>query len=92
MNSTSTLKLVTVGVAACAAVFGLSAFAPARDTTLFTAISQTEQEYLKFVARYGRNYGTKEEYAFRLEIFTQNKAKIDAHNAEEGQTSTVGIN
>lgn len=91
MQKESALKLVVVGVAACAAVFGLSAFAPAKDTQLFTAITADEQEYLKFVARYGRNYGTKEEFSFRLQTFTENKKSIDQFNAEN-HTSTVDVN
>ena len=91
MQKESALKLVVVGVAACAAVFGLSAFAPARDTQLFTAITADEQEYLKFIARYGRNYGTKEEFGFRLKTFTENKQKIDEFNSQK-HTSTVAVN
>lgn len=92
MQKESALKLVVVGVAACAAVFGLSAFAPAKDTQLFTAITADEQEYLKFIAQHGRNYGTKEEFQFRLKTFTENKQKIDEFNSQNGHTSTVGIN
>ncbi len=91
MQKESALKLVVVGVAACAAVFGLSAFAPAQDTQLFTAITADEQEYLKFVARYGRNYGTKEEFSFRLATFIENKKKIEEHNSQN-TSSTTGIN
>ena len=91
MQKESALKLVVVGVAACAAVFGLSAYAPAKDTQLFTAITAEEQEYLRFIARYGRNYGTKEEFGFRLKTFTENKQKIDEFNALNS-TSTVGVN
>ncbi len=91
MQKESALKLVVVGVAACAAVFGLSAFSPAKDTQLFTAITADEQDYLKFVAKYGRNYGTKEEFSFRLATFVENKKKIAKHNSAN-HTSTAGVN
>ena len=47
---------------------------------------------MEFVAKYGRYYGTKAEYQFRLNEFTQRLIEIEAHNAKKGETSTVGIN
>ena len=91
MQKESALKLVVVGVAACAAVFGLSAFAPADDTRFFAAITAEQQIYMDFIANYGRNFGTSEELQFRLKTFCSNKKKIDDHNAKN-ETSTVDLN
>jgi hypothetical protein len=91
MKSQVAVKLAVVGVAACAAVFALNAYGPAEGSALFSAITVDEQDFLLYLAKYGRNFGTKEEYDFRLKIFKQTKAKIAAWETTP-QTSTVGIN
>ena len=47
---------------------------------------------MQFIAEYGKTYGTKAEYNFRLNEFSQKLAKIEEHNSREGETSTMGIN
>jgi len=44
------------------------------------------------LAAYGKSYGTKEEYNFRMEIFAQKHQEIAEINAQEGNTFTVGHN
>lgn len=55
-------------------------------------ISAEENQFFKFIAQYGRTYGTKAEYDFRLQVFTEKLAEIAKHNSENGMTSSVGIN
>jgi C1A family cysteine protease len=66
----------------------------AEETALYQyeTISAAEQEFMQFVAKYGRTYGTKAEYQFRLNEFSQKLAEIEAHNSRNGETSTMGIN
>jgi hypothetical protein len=49
---------------------------------------------MHFLGKYGKNYGTKEEFAFRQQIFSANYHKVMNHNmmhaAEAGYT--MGIN
>lgn len=60
---------------------------------MFTAIAADEQEYLQFLAKHGRNFGTKEEYNFRLGVYRETKARLNAYNLSQvAHTSTVGIN
>lgn len=55
-------SLAIVGVAACVAVYALSTFQP-KTTSLYSgAISSEEMEFMKFVSKYGKSYGTKEEF------------------------------
>ena len=42
-----------------------------------------EQRYIEHLSMYGISYGTKEEYAFRLEQFATTDARISQINAEE---------
>jgi cathepsin L len=50
-----------------------------------------EQQFMDYLTKYKISYGTKEEYNFRLQQFTQNLAKIQAVNAKNGLSRT-GIN
>src|SRR5947208_2082403 len=61
------------------------------SATSFLQSTGREHEFVSFVSKYGRSFGTKEEYNFRLKVFLENLEKIDAHNAL-GSTSTVGVN
>uniref|UniRef100_A0A7S3CPI2 Cysteine protease n=1 Tax=Strombidium rassoulzadegani TaxID=1082188 RepID=A0A7S3CPI2_9SPIT len=54
-------------------------------------LTAEDHEFIKFVAKYGKSYGTKAEFAFRAEQFKQALAKVEEHNSQNG-TSTVGIN
>jgi C1A family cysteine protease len=47
---------------------------------------------MDFMAKYGKTYGTVEEYQFRFNEFQKKLAFIEEHNSQNGQTSTVGIN
>jgi hypothetical protein len=55
-------------------------------------ISNIEQKFMSFCAKYGKNYETKAEYQFRLNEFTTNFVEIMEHNSKNGETSTMGLN
>jgi C1A family cysteine protease len=56
-----------------------------------TVISEQEHAFMEFINQYRRYYGTKEEYEYRLELFTETYNFVKAHNA--GNSSyKVGIN
>jgi hypothetical protein len=38
-------------------------------TTLYTAFTSEDAEFMRYVSEYGKSYGTKEEYEFRNEQF-----------------------
>jgi len=48
--------------------------------------------YMKYVSEYGKSYGTKAEFEFRLDQFKNTMAKMAAHNMENSHQSTVGLN
>ena len=52
---------------------------------------EIEQTFVEHVSRHGLNFGTKEEYNFRLNLFAQKDAEITKINAEEANF-TVGHN
>ena len=82
-----------LGAAAALAVIALNYQAPA-GTQLFQSEIMTaeDHEFIRYVAEYGKSYGTKAEFEFRSAQFKQNLANIEEHNSQNGQTSTVGIN
>ena len=83
------------GVAALAAL-GLVAvnYSASEGSQLFLSERITEEEmmYMKYVTEYGKSYGTKAEFEFRMDQFKKNLAKMAAHNAENEHGSTVGLN
>lgn len=46
---------------------------------------EVEHEFMNFVAKYKRTYATKEEYYYRLGLFTQTYHKINTHNKKHVQ-------
>lgn len=50
-----------------------------------------EKEYIQHLAEFGKSYGTKEEYQFRLALFAEKHAAIAEHNSENG-SFTLGHN
>ena len=82
-------------VAALAAL-GLVAvnYSASEGSQLFLSERVTEEEmaYMKYVTEWGKTYGTKAEFEFRLEQFKQNLAKMAYHNAQNEHGSTVGLN
>jgi len=82
--------LAVVGVAACVAVYALTS-APA-GKSLYTNLSSDELEYLKFVAKYGKSYGTKEEFEFRGDVFKNTLAALAEVNSQNDNTFRVGVN
>merc|ERR1711998_673465 len=81
-----------LGATAALAVIALNYQAPA-GTQLFQSeiLTSEDHDFIRYVAEYGRTYGTRAEFDFRNAQFKQNLAKIAEHNSENG-TSTVGIN
>lgn len=53
--------------------------------------SPTDIEYQEFIAQFGRNMASTEEYSFRRDIFYKNLKKIEEHNAK-GKSWTLGVN
>ena len=68
-----------------AAVASLAALAVA------TPMGEFEHEFIKFLAKHNRRYGTKEEYNMRLVEFTRNHKFVLDFN-KKGTTQTVAIN
>jgi len=83
-------SLAVVGVAACVAVYALS-YQP-KSASLYSTLSSDDVEFLKFVSKYGKSYGTKEEYELRADTFKDTLAKIAEENSKNDNSFTVGIN
>ena len=66
-------SLVIVGVAACVALYAITA---PSSTQLNTSPAAVELDFMRFVSKYGKSYATKEEYDFRLNLFRSTLSKI----------------
>jgi len=84
-------SLCVVGIAATVAVYALTSMEAPKSTS-FNTLTSEDMEFMKFVAKYGKSYGTKEEYEFRLQQFKTAYSTIQTENSKNGNTFTVGVN
>jgi cathepsin L len=83
------------GIAALAAL-GLVAvnYSSQEGSQLFLSerITEDEMDYMRYVTEWGKSYGTKAEFVFRMEQFKNTKAKMAEHEADKRHGSTVTLN
>jgi C1A family cysteine protease len=63
-------------------------------TSLFqhNILTSEDLEFLKYVSKFGKSYGTKEEFNFRLDQFKNNLLNIISENSKNDNTYTLGVN
>jgi len=83
-------SLAVVGIAACVAVYALTA--GPRQTSLYSSLTAEDMEFLKFISQHGRSYGTKEEFELRSQIFKETLARVYLENQQPENTFTVAVN
>lgn len=93
MRNTGFATLAVVGVAAAVAVYALTQ-QPTAGSSLFSAnlMNGEDMEFLRFVSKYGKSYGTKEELTFRAQQFKSTLAKLGQENSKNDNTFSVSIN
>ena len=81
-----------LGATAALAVIALNYQAP-EGTQLFhnEVMTAADYEFIKYVAKHGKSYGTRQEYNFRAAQFKETLAAVDLCNTYE-TTQTCGIN
>ena len=84
-------SLAVVGVAAVVAVFALTQ-SPKTNSLYSNELTAQDMEFLKYVSKFGKSYGTKEEFEFRADLFKKNLALLAEENGRNENTFTVGIN
>jgi cathepsin L len=84
-------SLAVVGVAAVVAVFALTQ-SPKSSSLYSNTLTAEDMEFLKYVTKFGKSYGTKEEFDFRADLFKKNLAAIAEENSRNENTFTVGVN
>ena len=81
------------GIATVATLAGLAVYQTSESTQLFQVDAEAKNQFDNYVAEYGKSYGTKEEYEFRLNIFAKNFKLISEHNTQNGDNAeTLGVN
>jgi C1A family cysteine protease len=82
-------KITVAALGATAAIAaGAIAITPTMESGLLEA---SDYEFMSFVSKQGRSYGTTAEFKFRSQIFKAKLQEINEFNAA-GNTSTVGVN
>jgi len=60
---------------------------------LVSAVCASDEfEFMSYLTKWNKSYGTRDEFNFRLTKFLESDSKIKALNAEEGRTSVHGHN
>jgi C1A family cysteine protease len=85
--------LATIAVTGAVATFALLNVGTVNTGSAFlaTPITDAERAFINFVSENHRSYGTKEEYEYRLSLFTAALQRIEAHNAGD-HGFTLGVN
>jgi hypothetical protein len=85
--------IATIAVTGAVATFALLNVGTVNTGKSFlaTPITDAERAFINFVSEHHRSYGTKEEYEFRLNIFSNAYQAIQEHNAE-GFSYKLGVN
>lgn len=94
MRTTEVLAALAVsGAVATFAILNVNQVGT-HHTFLATEISEAEREFINFIATYQRTYGTKEEYEYRLKLFTETFNDIKTHNSQNSESEgfTKGVN
>ena len=79
----------------CSLAALLATTTPVRNSSisfLSNSPTEVEQAFIKFIAKYGRAYASKEELPKRFEIFSKNYNMIQAHNSKESSMYKMEIN
>ena len=82
--------LAVVGVAACVAVYALSGSAP--ESKSLYSMAADDFEFLKYVTKYGKSYGTKEEFEYRANNFRNVLQQLSEENSKNDNTFTLSVN
>jgi hypothetical protein len=84
-------SLAVVGVAACVAVYAMTAV-PQTSSLYSNVITSDDMAFLKYISKFGKSYGTKEEFEFRADLFKNTLAALGNENSKNGNTFTVALN
>ena len=82
-------KLLLMGLLAVA---GTGLFLYSQNGSSSVGAAQSAVAFATFKVRFNKSYGSLDEAAYRLRVFSERVAKIEAHNADPTQTYTLGVN
>ena len=83
-------SLAVVGVVATAALVALSSSSGSADAT-FLQLDESEFKFAQYIAKFGKNYQTSEEFQLRKQEFLRNLAAM-REAVDENSTFTLGEN
>ena len=88
------MKFATAtGIAVAAAIAGAAVFYGAENNTeLFSVEPEVEKEFMNWLAKHGKVYGTKEEYQFRLNVFAKKMDFIEKYYEQNAEGHELTLN
>jgi len=88
------MKQATAGIFAAGSIAALAYYQGDLSSALYQVGENDtiRTEFDSHIAEYGKSYGTKEEYEFRLAIFRENFIKIQEHNQKNTDDAVWGVN
>jgi len=88
------MKQATAGIFAAGSIAALAYYQGDLSSALYQVGENDtiRTEFDSHIAEYGKSYGTKEEYEFRLAIFRDNYIKIQEHNQKNTDDAVWGVN
>lgn len=91
MRKSAAITLAVVGTVAAVAVFALND-QPASTSLFQIEINKENLDFANYLAKFGKSYGTKEEFQFRLQQYKKNMASISHHNSNNENTFVLAPN
>ena len=83
----------TLSAAAAVAVYCLiNTSAPQAGSNFLQQIDPVDQVFVRYLAKEGKSYSTKEEYERRKALFADKLKFVTEHNSRNGATYKVGLN
>ena len=55
-------------------------------------IATLDKDFVDYMTKHGKSYGTKEEYEMRQAIFQEKKAYVEMYNSQNSDGSKVALN
>jgi len=88
------MKFATAtGIAVAAAIAGAAVYYGADNKTeLFSVEPAVEKEFMNWLSKHGKVYGTKEEYQFRLNVFAKKMLFIEKYYEENDDGHDLALN
>ena len=87
------MKFATAtGIAVAASIAAAAVYYNNADTELYSVEPEIEREFMSYLSKHGKTYGTKEEYKFRLNVFSKKMKFIQHYEETNAEGHDLALN